>query len=203
MAAGVASPTALNILAGIAGSGGTASLAWFAPQGTALPTDATTALAAAYLNSGYVAESGLTISTATNSTDINAYGISTPVRTLVTSQKKTGQITFLETNLVTQAVYRRLPLPGSVGGPTAVATTGAVTLTEGPARVATYVGVFTATDGANVIRKVCPLLQVTDIADEVISQSGTIQYGVTFTAFPDSTGNAVYTYMLVPNLATS
>jgi hypothetical protein len=203
MAVGVASPTPLNVLAGIAGQGGTPSLAWFAPQGTALPADATTALAAAYLNSGYVAESGLTISTATNSTDINAYGVSTPVRTLVTSQKKTGQLTFLETNAVTQAIYRKMPLPGQTGAATVTATTGAVAYTEGPARVQTYVGVFTATDGNNIIRKVCPLLQVTDQADEVIAQSGNIQYGVTFTAYPDSTGVAIYTYLLVPNLATA
>lgn len=202
MAAGVASPTALNVLAGIAGQGGTPSLAWFAPQGTALPTDATTALAAGYLTAGYCAESGLTISTATNSTDINAYGVGSPVRTLVTSEKQTGKIGFLETNAVTQAIYRRLPLTGE-GAPVADATTGALAVTEGPVRVQTYVGVFTATDGANIIRKVVPLLQVTDKDDEAIAQASSIQYGVTFTAYPDGNGVSVYTYYIVPNLATS
>lgn len=199
--AGSPSPSALNILAGIAGEGGTPSLAWFAPLGTTLPTDATTALDAAYLTAGYCLESGLVISTATNSTDINAYGVSTPVRTLVTSEKQTGKIGFAETNPVTQAVYRRLPLTGS-DAPTAD-TTGAMTVAEGPARVQTYVGVFTATDGNNIIRKVCPMLQVTDKDDETIAQSAAIQYGVTFTAFPDSAGFSVYTHYLIPNLATA
>lgn len=202
MAVGVASPTPLNVLAGIAGQGGTPSLAWFAPIGTTLPTDAITALAAAYLTAGYCAESGLTLSTATNTQDINAYGVNVPVRTLVTSERKTGKIAFLETNVVSQAVYRRLPLSGA-GSPTLTAATGALAFTEGPARVQNYVAVFTATDGTNLIRKVCPNIQITDKDDEVIAQSAAIQYGVTFTAFPDSTGVAVYTYLIVPNLATA
>lgn len=203
MAAGVASPTALNILAGIAGSGGTPSLAWFAPIGTTLPADATTALAAAYLTAGYCAESGLTLSTATNSQDINAFGVNVPVRTLITSERKTGKLTMVETNGVTQAVYRRLPLPGNSGAPTIVTTTGAISFTEGPARTQSYVAVFTSTDGVNIIRKVLPNIMITDKDDEVIAQNAGITYGVTFTAFPDSAGVAVYTYMIVPNLATA
>lgn len=203
MAAGTPSPTPLNVLAGIAGQGGTPSLAWFAPVGTALPSDATTALANTYLTAGYCTEDGLTISTATNTTDIAAYGVNVPVRTLVTSETKTGTIAFLETNLVTQAVYRKLPLPGSTGGPTVTPATGALSVTEGQARVQSYVAVFTASDGANIIRKVCPNIQITDRTDEVISQGAPITYGVTFTAYPDSSGVAIYTYMIVPNLATS
>lgn len=202
MAAGTPSPTPLNVLAGISGQGGTPSLAWFAPLGTALPTDATTALTATYKTAGYVTEAGLTISTATNTTDITAYGVSVPVRTLVTSQTQTGQVVFLETNAVTQAVYRRLPLPGSAGGVTP-GTGGTLDLQEGQARVQSYVGVFTATDGVNVIRKVMPNIQVTDKTDEVISQAAAITYGVTFTAYPDANGTSIYTYMLVPNLSAS
>lgn len=202
MTAGVASPTALNVLAGIAGSGGTPSLAWFAPIGSTLPTDATTALDVAFLTAGYVAESGLTLSTATNTQDINAYGVNVPVRTLVTSEKKTGKIAFLETNVITQAVYRRLPLSGT-GSPTLTGATGALAFTEGPARVQGYAAVFTATDGTNIIRKVCPNIQITDKDDEQIAQSAAIQYGVTFTAYPDNTGVAVYSYLIVPNLKTS
>jgi hypothetical protein len=202
MTAGVASPTPLNILAGIAGEGGTPSLAWVAPLGSTLPTDATTALDAAFLTTGYVAESGLTVSTAINTQDINAYGITVPARTLVTSGKITGKITFLETNPITAALYNRLPLSGT-GAPTLTGTTGALAYSEGPARVQSYAAVFSSTDGSNLIRKVCPNLQVTDVDDLVISQGNAIVYGVTFTAFPDNTGNAVYTYMIVPNLKTA
>lgn len=202
MAAGSPSPTPLNVLAGIAGQGGTPSLAWFAPLGTALPADASTALANSYLTAGYCTEAGLTISTATNTTDIAAYGVSVPVRTLITSQTQTGQIAFLETNPVTQAIYRRLPLPGQTGGVTPTAG-GNLSMTEGQARVQSYVAVFTATDGVNLIRKVCPNIQITDKTDEVISQAAAITYGVTFTAYPDSTGTSIYTYMVVPNLATA
>ena len=203
MAAGQPSPTPLNVLAGIAGQGGTANLAWFAKLGTTLPTDATTALPAAYLTAGYVTEAGLTISSATATTDITAYGVSTPVRTLVTGTTLTGSLTFLETNAVTQAIFRRLPLPGDTGGPTVTPATGALAMTEGPSRVQSYVAVFTASDGTNLIRKVCPNIQITDRGDEVISQAAAITYPVTFTAYPDSTGIAVYSYLIAPNLATA
>lgn len=202
MAAGAPSPTPLNVLAGIAGQGGTPNLAWFAPLGTTLPSDATTSLPAAWLTAGYCTEDGLTLSTATATTDIAAYGVSVPVRTLVTSQTQTGTITFLETNLVTQAVYRRLPLPGSTGGPS-VTGAGLVSLTEGQTRVQNYAAVFTASDGTNLIRKVLPNIQITDKTDETISQAAAITYGVTFTAYPDSSGVAVYTYLVVPNLSAS
>jgi hypothetical protein len=200
--AGIASPAIENILAGIAGQGGTPSLAWFAPPGTALPADATTALAGAYLTAGYCAESGLTISTAISSNDINAFGVKGPARTLITSEKKTGKIAFLETNVVTQAVYHRMPLTGT-GSPTLTGATGALALTDGPSRSQRYVAAFTASDGVNIIRKVCPALEVTDMDDEQIAQGASIQYGVTFTAYPDSSGVSIYTYLLVPNLATS
>ena len=200
--AGVASPTPLNILAGIAGQGGTPNLAFFAPIGTALPTDPSTALDPAYLTAGYCSTDGLTISTNTSTQDIGAFGITVPARMLVTSATKTGTLSFLETNPVTQAVYRRLPLPGQTGGPTAD-TTGIMSVAEGPARVANYVGVFIATDGSNIIRKVAPNIVVTDSADEQIAQNSSISYGVTFTLLPDASGNTLYSYYLVPNLNTA
>lgn len=200
--AGVVSPTPLNILAGIAGQGGTPNLAFFAPIGTALPADPATALAAAYLTAGYCSTDGLTISTNTSTQNVDAYGMTVPVRTLVTSATKTGTISFLETNPVTQALYRRLPLPGETGGPT-VDASGVMALEEGPARIANYVGVFIATDGENIIRKVAPNIAVTDSADEQIAQNSSIAYGVTFTLFPDADGNTLYSYYSVPNLATA
>lgn len=203
MAVGVASPTPLNVLAGIAGQGGTPNLAYFAPLNTALPTDATTALPAAWLTAGFITEAGLTIASATATTDIPAYGVSTPVRTLITGETRTGSLTFLETNPVTQAIYRRLPLPGQAGAPTVTAATGAMSMAEGVARTASYAAIFAATDGVNIIRKVVPNIQITDRGDEVISQAAAITYPVTFTAYPDSSGNSIYTYMIVPNLATA
>ncbi len=202
MAAGDASPTPKNIVAGIAGLGGTPSLAWFAPLGTTLPSDASTALNAAFLTAGYCSEAGLTISTGTNTQDINAFGVSSPVRRLITSETKTGKIVMLETNVVTQAVYNRLPLSGT-GSPTLVATTGALSFTEGPARVQNYSAVFTSSDGANIVRKVVPNIQITDKDDYQIAQAAATTYGVTFTAYPDANGVTVYSYLIVPNLATS
>lgn len=202
MAVGIASPTALNVLAGVAGQGGTPNLAWFAPPGTTPPTDAVTALPAAWLTAGYCAETGLTILTNTSTQDVNAFGVFSPIRTIITGASKTATVVFLETNQVTTAVYRRLPLPGQAGSAALVAATGALSFTEGQARIQSYSAVFTATDGVNITRKYCPLVQVTATVDEVISQQAATTYGVTLTMYPDSAGNSVYTYMVVPNLGT-
>ena len=47
---------------------------YYAPAGTALPTDATTALPAAYTCVGYLSEDGVTNATDTDTTDINEMG---------------------------------------------------------------------------------------------------------------------------------
>jgi hypothetical protein len=101
------------ILAGVGGGGTGSSLAYFAPQGTAAPTDATTALAAAYRDAGWVTEDGLTRAVAEDSTDINAFGSGAPVRTLVTNSRVTFAMGFLESNPISLAIYHRLPLTAS------------------------------------------------------------------------------------------
>ena len=47
---------------------------YYAPAGTALPTDATTALPATYTCVGYLSEDGVTNATDTDTTDINEMG---------------------------------------------------------------------------------------------------------------------------------
>src|SRR5215218_2605771 len=130
------------ILAGVGGGGTGSSLAYFAPQGTAAPTDALTALNAAYRDAGWITEDGLTRAVAEDSTDISAFGSGAPVRTLVTNSRVTFALGFLESNPVSLAIYHRLPLTAIT--PTA---TGAFSLTEGAARSAKYAAVFEVVDG--------------------------------------------------------
>ena len=66
-----------------------------APLGTTLPTDATTALAAAFKDMGYISDDGITESNARESDDVVAYG-GDVVASLQTSKTDTWQMTFIE-----------------------------------------------------------------------------------------------------------
>lgn len=185
------------ILAGL----GTPSLAFFGPSGTTLPSNATTALAAGYLDAGWVAETGADIAYASETADIDGYGSMSPARTLKTKETLTVKLIFRETNVVTQAVYRSLPVSGS-GAPSVVTSTGALDVTDGPTRSIKYVGVLHTIDGLNVVRKVFPNLRPTARDNESISKAQNMAYGVTFTAEPDSTGVTQYTYYILNALKT-
>jgi hypothetical protein len=185
------------ILAGVGGGGTGNSLAYFAPTGTASPTDATTALAAAFRDAGLVTEDGLTRAVAEDSTDINAFGSSGPVRTLVTNSRVTFALGLLESNTTSLSVYHRLPLTAIT--PSAA---GAFDLTEGAHRTAKYAAAFEIVDGPNHLRAFCPSLEVTDRADLSIAAGAAISYGVTCTAYPGTDGVAVHWFYLLDALKT-
>lgn len=190
------------ILAGVAGGGTGASLAWFAPKGTTLPTAATGAgstLDSAFEDAGWISEEGLVKGVEENSNDISAYGSLTPVRTLTTGARITFQLSFLESNTTTLSIYNRLPLTGS--GSLVVATGGKVDFTEGSQRTIEYAAVFDIVDGDNYIRAVVPALQVTDRTEYTIAAGEPISYGVTLTAYPGSDGVAVHWYYVLDALA--
>lgn len=184
------------ILAGVAGQGGTPSLAWFAPAGTAAPTDATTALVAAYLDAGWCEQSGITVNSATSTTDISAFGSYNAVRTLTQKVDQNVKLIMLETNMTTLAIYNRLPLTGT-GAPTVTAVTGAASVTTGQARTQRYSAVFDTTDGLNKIRIYCPSVEVINQDPLTISQGAPVQYGVDLKTYPDGSGNSAYFYYVL------
>lgn len=190
------------ILAGVNGGGTGASLAWFAPKGTTVPTAVTgvgATLDAAFEDAGYISEDGLTKGVDENSNDVAAFGSLVPVRTLTTGSKVTFQMTFLESSVVALSVYNRLPLTGT--GSLTVAAAGTTDFTEGSQRTIEYAAVFDVVDGANYIRAVVPVLQVTDRSEYALKAGEPITYGVTCTAYPGSDGVAVHWYYLLDALA--
>src|SRR5215218_5029603 len=187
------------ILAGVGGGGTGSSLAYFAPQGTAAPTDALTALNAAYRDAGWITADGLTRAVAEDSTDISAFGSGAPVRTLVTNSRVTFALGFLESNPVSLAIYHRLPLTAITPTP----ATGAFSLTEGAARSAKYAAVFEVVDGVNHVRALCPSVEVTDRADFSVFAGTEKKYRVTLTAYPGADGVAVHWFYLLDALRTA
>lgn len=184
------------VLAGVAGAASPFDLLWVADaSGAILPTNATTALDASFKALGLVTQDGASISTDVNTEDVAAFGSFNPVRTLITSEKRTVKVTALETNKVTAAIRTRQALTGIT------VTTGAMTLTVGPARDALYSLVVDMADGtANRQRRVLPSVRLTALDDQAVSYGNPVEYGFTFTAYPDSSGVSIYEYNVVTGL---
>ena len=70
---------------------------YYAPAGTALPADATTALTTAYTCVGYLSEDGVTNATDTDTTDINEMG-GIKVLSEISGYGETWQFNMIETN---------------------------------------------------------------------------------------------------------
>lgn len=111
-----------NITIGLPKVGG--AIYW-APAGTALPTDADSSLADAYLNLGYVTEDGVTTSTSEETDTINAWGPE-PVMVNQTGYSETVTFNLLETIRPAALQYVRGSANVAVGadGSIASATTG-------------------------------------------------------------------------------
>lgn len=188
-----------QVLAGISGEGGLPDLVWFAPEGSAAPTDATTALDTAFLSPGVVGTDGFTLTPDTSSTDIGGYGVLSPVRTITTSEKTTGKVVMLQSNVVSLAVYHRLPVSGA-SAPTVDTTTGEIATTDGVARTQRYALAITAKDGLNLIRTFCPSVEVTSRDAFQVGAAKEVAYGVELTCYPDATGLSVYQWTVVDAL---
>jgi hypothetical protein len=186
-----------NIFAGTqsAGADGT-GMAWFAPTGSTAPTDATTALAAAFHNAGMIADNGLTVHFSETSKTIKAFGSTAIQRTLVTDDVFNFDIEFLETNQYSQAVFHRLPITSISPG----VGTGAFSLTTGTYVRQQYAAVFDLIDGTNHIRAYAPTCEVTNKKDVQFSAGNEAAWGVTLTAYPNSAGVAIQWYYLMAAL---
>lgn len=187
-----------NIFAGItaAGADGT-GLAWFANTGSTAPTDSTTGLNAAFKNGGLITEDGVTAKFNESTKKIKAYGSPQVQRTLITDVETTFELAFLETNPVSQAVFHRLPVTSIVPTP----GTGAFSVTTGNYTRQLYAAVFDVIDGVNHVRAYCPSVEVTGRADVKFSNGNEAPWGVTMTAYPNSSGIAIQWYFLMSAFA--
>lgn len=155
-----------------------------APKGTALPTDATTALNVAFTDVGEIGEDGVEESWDDSQTDVkNNKGVT--VRRIINETALTVQLTMLETTATTLEAY----YPGSTvtgSGPYSLAIKAPTTDPRS--------WVLDEVDGDKQERLVIPDGQVTSRGPITYAASGAKQYQITITCYPDASGNLAYKY---------
>lgn len=167
--------TASNVMVGVTGA------VHIAPQATALPTNTTTALNAAFEDVGYISEDGVTQSIGTSTTNIKAWQNGDVVRKIQTEHDLTFQFTMIETSDVTLAAYY-----GNYAA-------GAIEVNSD--ELAHKSWVLEVADGSDDVRITIPDGQITERGDIVYQNGDAVGYQVTISCFPDSSGNKAYIYV--------
>ena len=150
---------------------------YWAPAGTALPTDATTKLTAAYKGPGFISEDGITHSTDTDTTEVNEMG-GTKVINEISSYGETYQFSMLELN--EQSMSLRHGAANVTAG-----DDGKLTVKHKMPTGENIVLVFEILlTGNKVKRIVVPDAVVSEFGDTQYSSGDAIMYDVTYAANP-------------------
>lgn len=169
----------------------TGAIFW-GPTGTALPTDATTALNVAFKNLGYVGSDGITPARAI-STDVVKDMNGASLRTVQTDFEKTYQALLYQTlNVdVNGMIFGSANVTVTAGDPThgervAIMDKGIVA-SQGILIIETY-------DGGAKQRRIGPAAQPTSTEEGPLVGSNVQSYTLTWSEYPDSSGVYEYRY---------
>ncbi len=163
---------------------------YIAPAGTALPTDATTALAETYVALGYISDAGLVNSNSISSETIKAWG-GDEVLNIYQGREDTFSYTLIEAldiNVLKQ-VYGPENVTGTLEEGIAINVKSDIELPE-----QVIVAEMIMKDGA-LKRIVIPAARVVNVGDINYSDSAAVAYETTVRANPDSNGNTHYEYL--------
>ena len=161
---------------------------YFAPAGTTLPTDATTALAAAFKNLGYVSEDGVTNSLSKETTEIKEWG-GAVVDNVQTGYTDTFSLTFIESMNVDT-------LKAIFGNSNVSESSGAITVTVNASEAPSGIYVIDMIQkGSKLKRIVIPNGKVSELGDIVYKADEAVGYDVTIAASLDANGNTHYEYI--------
>ena len=178
--------TATNVTAGKPKVGGAI---YRAPIGTTLPTDATTALASAFVCLGYVSEDGLTNSNSPETEAIKAWGGDTVLQVL-TSKEDTFQFTLIEA--MNEDVLKLVYGASNVSGTLATGITINANASSPDANAFVIEMVY---NNSHVKRVVIPNAFVSEIGDITYTDGEAVGYETTIACTPDASGNTHYEYI--------
>lgn len=155
---------------------------YYAPLGTALPTNSTTALIAAYKGLGYLSDDGVSEKWDDSVDIITAWQSATTVRSATT--KSTGSLGFtpIESNgLVLQTFHR--------GSTMVESPTGNFKLDVKPIVSDPKIWVFHVIDGTKLIRMVIGNGEITERGEVAYKNGVPIGYPLVLMCYPDASGN--------------
>ena len=160
-----------------------------APLGTTLPTDASTALAGAFVSLGYISDDGVVKNIALESTEYYDWG-GDPVLTEQTSKKETWSFNLIEAlNKTTyEVVYGSQNVSGTLSSGISVSSNGKDT--------GEFVYVIEQSlRGGAMQRTVIPDGMISEIGDINYKRGELIKYPVKISGLADSSGNTSYEYI--------
>lgn len=155
-----------------------AGVVHFAPSGTTVPTDATTALANTYVDLGYVSEDGISNAVERSTEDVKEMG-GNSVLNIQTDFSDTFKFTLISSKDVN--VKKAVFGDDKVTGTLAAGITTEVSADELPYKV--WVFDFVLSDG-DIQRTVIPSAKVSEIDEITYKNSDAIGYGITLKAQP-------------------
>lgn len=162
---------------------------YVAPAGTALPTDATTALAEAFKSLGYISEDGLTNSNSPESEEIKAWG-GDIVLTPITGRPDTYSVKLIESlNVeVLKMAYGDDNVTGTLETGITVKA-NATDLEEHPVVVDMILR-------NGILKRICiPSAKVSEIGEISYTDADASGYELTLSCQPDADGNTHYEYI--------
>ncbi len=162
---------------------------YVAPAGTELPTDATTALAAAFKSLGYISEDGLTNSNSPESEEIKAWG-GDIVLTPITGRPDTYSVKLIESlNVdVLKMAYGDDNVTGTLETGIVIKA-NATDLEEHPVVVDMILR-------NGVLKRICiPSAKVSEIGEISYTDADASGYDLTLSCQPDADGNTHYEYI--------
>lgn len=159
-----------------------------APAGTALPTDAATALAEAFVCLGYASEDGVT-NARENDEEIKAWGGDLVLRTM------TDTFTFTLIEAMNPDVLKMAYGADNVSGTLAAG----ITIAANDAMQEECVLVFDMIFQGGVMKRiVVPKAQVTEVGEIAYTDGDAVGYETTVQANVDGSGNTHYEYIAQP-----
>lgn len=171
----------------------TTGVIYRAPLNTALPADASTALAAAYKQLGHLSEDGFTNANTATSEDIKDMA---GVTVLSVQTEKTDTFSFKLIDALSSDVLEAVYGAGNVDGSLDTALT--VTANSDEPEEAVWV-LDTIMRGGVLQRIVIPDGKISELGEINYKRNEVVGYDVTVTALPDGSGNTHYTYFTKPS----
>lgn len=178
-------PTVANVTTGkpkVAGA------VFAAPLGTALPTDATSTLNAAFKELGYVSEDGVTNNNSPETENVKAWGGDT---VLVLQTEKTDEWTLTLIEALNPEVLKTV-----YGDANVTEGTGTITVNAATAQLADKVYVIEMSmKGGALKRVVIPTGSISELGEVVYKDDEAVGYELTITALPNASGVTHYEYI--------